>query len=196
MKIHKLVVGSLGTNCYIVSSKKGNAFVIDPGDEASKIKKFIFKEKLNVRFVVNTHGHIDHIKSDSELGLPVYVHKEDADMVSDPEKNHMVSFFGSFEPVVPERLLMDGDTLELDELNFEVIHTPGHTQGGICLSGQGVLFSGDTLFKNGVGRTDLPESSYAKMEKSLKKISKLDSGTIVYPGHGEETTIGEEFHRA
>lgn len=196
MKIHKLVVGSLGTNCYIVSSRKGNAFVIDPGDEASKIKKFISKEKLNVRFVVNTHGHIDHIKSDSELGFPVYVHKEDADMVSDPQKNHMVSFFGSFKPVVPERLLVEGDILELDELKFEVIHTPGHTQGGICLFGQGVLFSGDTLFKNGVGRTDLPESSYGLLERSLRKISKLGSGTIVYPGHGGETTIGVEFGSA
>lgn len=194
MKIFKLVVGSLGTNCYIVASEKSNAFVIDPGDEAVKIKNFLVQRKLTARFVVNTHGHIDHIKADAEMGLPVSLHQDDREMAVDPEKNMMTAFFGTFRPVTPERLLKDGDTVALDELEFKVIHTPGHTPGGICLSRKDVLFSGDTLFKDGIGRTDLPGSSERLMGESLKKLSSLAKNTIVYPGHGPETTIGDEFN--
>ena len=104
MKIFKLVVGSLGTNCYIVVSEKGNAFIIDPGDEAEKIKSFLAKRKLIARFVVNTHGHIDHIKADAEIALPVYLHQDDREMIVDPAKNMMTAFFGTFDPVTPEAL--------------------------------------------------------------------------------------------
>jgi glyoxylase-like metal-dependent hydrolase (beta-lactamase superfamily II) len=193
MDIHKLVVGDLGTNCYIVVSEKNNAFIIDPGDEADKIKKFLKAKKIAARFIVNTHGHIDHIKANASLGLPVYVSEDDRLMIADPAKNHMTVFFGSFEPVVPARLLKEGDTIELDELEFKVIHTPGHTPGGLCLLQGEVLFSGDTLFYHGIGRTDLPGSSDSAMSESLKKLSKLDGKTVCYPGHGPETTIGREF---
>ena len=193
MKIFKLVVGSLGTNCYIVVSQKNNAFIIDPGDEAAKIKNFLAKRKLTARFVVNTHGHIDHIKADAEIALPVYLHQDDREMIVDPTKNMMTAFFGTFDPVTPERLLKDGDTVALDELEFKVIHTPGHTPGCICLSGKDVLFSGDTLFKDGIGRTDLPGASEKLMQESLKKLSSLAENTVVYPGHGPETTIGNEL---
>jgi len=96
---------------------------------------------------------------------------------------------------VPGRLLKDADSVTLDELSFKVIHTPGHTAGCICLSGAGILFSGDTLFKNGIGRTDFPGASATDMKSSLERLSHLDKATIVYPGHGPETTIGREFSR-
>ncbi len=194
MKLDKLVVGNLATNCYIVSSQKGNAFVVDPGDEAGEIKKLLDKNKLKARFTVLTHGHIDHIKACTPLGLPVYMHKKDLAMVSNPANNHMTFFFGSFEPIAPQRFLKDKDELTLDELDFKVIHTPGHSPGSLCLSGCGILLSGDTLFKEGVGRTDIPGGSSKDLQDSLKKLSGLAGDTFVYPGHGQRTSIAEEFH--
>ncbi|MFH0877292.1 MAG: MBL fold metallo-hydrolase, partial [Candidatus Omnitrophota bacterium] len=176
-----------------VVSDKANAFIIDPGDEGKRIKDFLSKQKLTVRFAVLTHGHIDHFKAAADLGLPVYIHAKDAPFIQDPEINEMTSFFGTFVPIVPQRILKEGDVVELDELHFRVLNTPGHTPGGICLFADGVLFSGDTLFKNGMGRTDLPHGSYVFMVASLKKLSALDKTTVVYPGHGPQTTIGEEF---
>lgn len=192
MKIYKLEVGALATNCYVVASEKGRAFIIDPGDDAVKIKEILLAHGLEPAFIVNTHGHIDHIKANAELGLPVYAHQDEKDVIADPEKNMMTAFFGGFEGVVPERLLKDGDEILLDELAFSVIHTPGHTRGCICLSGGGVLFSGDTLFYAGVGRTDFPGASYAALSRSLDRLAQLDDAIRVYPGHGPETTIGRE----
>ena len=193
MKIHRVIVGSLQTNCYIVASEKKRAFVIDPGDDAAKITQCLKKNGLTPVFIVNTHGHIDHIKANASLKLPVFAHAADAEMISNPNKNNMTFFFGGFDPVMPERLLKEGDAVELDELSFRVIHTPGHTRGGMCLLGQGVLFSGDTLFRDGIGRTDFPGASEAAMQDSLKILSKLDGATVVYPGHGPDTTIAREL---
>ena len=192
MKIHRVAVGSLQTNCYIVASAENNALIVDPGDDAAKITQCLKKYSLTPKCIVNTHGHIDHIRANASLKLPVFAHEADREMISDPKKNNMSFFFGSFDPVEPSRLLKDGEVLELDELRFRVIHTPGHTAGGICLLGHGVLFSGDTLFKDGIGRTDFPGASGAAMQVSLKKLFKLDGATAVYPGHGPQTTIEEE----
>ncbi|MDD5019391.1 MAG: MBL fold metallo-hydrolase [Candidatus Omnitrophica bacterium] len=195
MKILTFVVGELGTNCYVVATRQGRAMVIDPGDETAVITQGLADHALTASLIVNTHGHIDHIAADAALGLPVSVHEDDAAMISDPEKNMMTMFFGTFEPVVPARLLRDGDDVVLDELMFKVIHTPGHTPGCICLFGHGVLFSGDTLFRDGIGRTDFPGASGRKMEESLKRLKSLPPETIVYPGHGPKTTIGREFSK-
>ncbi|MFB3919854.1 MAG: MBL fold metallo-hydrolase [Candidatus Velamenicoccus archaeovorus] len=193
MKVFSVVVGELKANCYIVSNSRGRAFVIDPGDDAGKIRRCLEDNGLEARFIVNTHGHIDHIKADVALGLPVYIHEEDLEIVSDPAKNITTIFFGTFEPVAQARLLRDGDKVTLDELTFTVIHTPGHTRGSVCLFGHGVLFSGDTLFRNGIGRTDYPGASSRKIEESLVRLSRLAAETIVYPGHGPQTTIGREL---
>ncbi len=193
MNIYKVVVGVIRTNCYIVASKKNRAFIIDPGDNADKIKRVISKNGLKAEFIVNTHAHIDHIKADAALGLPVYIHGLEKEPLSDPEQNLTASFLGSFVPVIPSRLLKDNDKIELDELEFTVIHTPGHTQGGICLYSNKILFSGDTLFLGGVGRTDFPGASFELLLNSLKKLSKLPSDTKVYPGHGSETNIEKEL---
>lgn len=193
MEIFKVVVGSLYTNCYIVASEKKRAFIIDPGDDVAKIRDVLDVHKLEAKFIVNTHGHIDHIKANADLKLPVYVHASERDLVSDPEKNLMSSFLGSFKPIVPARLLKDGDAIELDEMVFKVIHTPGHTRGCICLLSGGVLFSGDTLFRDGVGRTDFPGASHELLEQSLEKLSALAAAVRVYPGHGAETSLGREL---
>jgi len=193
MEIRRLVVGQIATNCYIVASKEKNAFIIDPGDDAAVIRKACATRKIRPRFIVNTHGHIDHIKANAALKLPVAVHEADSEMISRPEKNPMESFFGTFERVAPDRLLKEGDRLELDELVFEVWHTAGHSPGGICLVGHGVVFCGDTLFCNGVGRTDFPGASAEKLEESLRRLATLDDATVVYPGHGPKTTIGREL---
>ncbi len=193
MKIYRTVVGSLDTNCYIVASKENGAIIIDPGDEPEVISEVLSSHNLSPKIIIDTHGHIDHIKADAALKLPVYVHEQDWQMVSDPDRNLMTTFFGSFEPVQPARLLKDADIIELDELKIRVIHTPGHTMGCICLSVENVLFSGDTLFRDGVGRTDFPGSSHALLLESLKKISLLSSDTVVYPGHGPDTTVGREL---
>lgn len=192
MKIYKIEVGSLDTNCYVVATQKKRAFVIDPGDDIEKIREVLAANGLDAVFIVNTHGHIDHIKANAEFKLPVYVHQDEKDLVADPEKNIMTSFFGGFEGVEPARLLKDGDEIALDELVFSVIHTPGHTRGCICLLGGGVLFSGDTLFYAGVGRTDFPGASYSALRRSLDRLAQLDDAIRVYPGHGPETTIGRE----
>ncbi len=194
MKIDRLVVGELDTNCYVVSSQQDNAFIIDPGDEPQKIKEFLSEHKLKALFIVNTHGHFDHVGAAADLGLPVYIHEKDRVMISEPAKNVMSMFFKSFKPIEPDRLLRDGDTITLDELKFKVIHTPGHSPGSLCLYSDGVLFSGDTLFKFGVGRTDFPGANPKLMDESLKKLSRLESDIIVYPGHGPDTTIGREFN--
>lgn len=183
----------MSTNCYIVVSDQKNAFVIDPGDDADRIRSLIKKQALSPRFIVNTHSHYDHIRANAALKLPVYIFETEAEMVSDPQKNPSAVLFGSFEPVVVDRRLKDNDWVVLDELVFRVIHTPGHTMGSLCLLGHGVLFSGDTLFKNGIGRTDFPGASPEAMERSLKALALLDPATVVYPGHGPQTTIGREL---
>lgn len=194
MKIYKLVLGMLETNCYIIASGKGRALVIDPGDDAERINDFLAVHKLKPEATVNTHGHFDHVKADADLGLPVYIHEDDAAMVRDPADNIAAAMFGTFKPVEPARLLRDGDKITLDDLDMDVMHTPGHTPGGICLIASNVLFTGDTLFRDGIGRTDFPGASPELMERSLRRLAGLKSGLLVYPGHGPETTLGRELH--
>ena len=193
MMIKRIVVGSLQTNCYIVSSDNKDAFIIDPGDEADIIKKFIKDKKLKIHFIVNTHSHIDHIKADSELGFPIYIHKLDAPMLEDSGKNFSTYILGEFNVCKPARILNDGDIIKFGDLNIEIIHTPGHTPGGICLKIDKVVFTGDTLFRDGIGRTDLPDASHETIISSIKnRLLCLDDSLEIYPGHGELSTIGRE----
>ncbi len=187
MRIHTLIVGPIETNCYIVEDEGSKeAMIIDPGGEAEKIIKHLKNLQLRIRAIVITHGHFDHIganrKLKEKLNVPILMHENDV--------------FGlvTGDSPPPDSFLKEKDHFDVGDLKFEVIHTPGHTPGGISLycEKEKVVFTGDTLFAGTWGRTDLPYSSEEEMAKSLKKLLKLPPETKVYPGHGRPTTIGEE----
>jgi len=197
MILEKLVVGPLATNCYIVGSESGRqGMIIDPGDEANKILNRVKNLGLDIKYIVLTHGHLDHTGALKEVkeatGAEIAIHADDVSTLNDKS---LSLFFGISYPSSPSpnRLLKGGDSISIGKLSFAVIHTPGHTPGGICLLGEGVLFSGDTLFNYGVGRVDLPGGSYSQLMNSIQtKLMVLADEVIVYPGHGPKTTIGAE----
>ena len=197
MIVQTLPVGPMQANCYVLGCEKtGAAIVIDPGDEGARIISVINEQKLQLKLIVNTHGHVDHIVANADLkektSAPLCIHSADADMLVNPQKN--LSFFIG-APVTspgPDRLLAHGDILEVGELHLEVMHTPGHSQGSICLLGDDCIFTGDLLFAGGIGRYDFPGSSYTDLIDSLQKVIALDDALVVYPGHGPATTIGHE----
>ncbi len=193
-----LVVGELGANCYVVGCEKtGEAAVIDPGGDAEKIVGVINKKGLKLKYIINTHGHIDHIAGNDALkeatGAQVLIHELDGEMLTQARHNlsNMVGMPFQFKPA--DRLLKDGDTIEIGNIKLQVLHTPGHTRGGICLVGEGVVFSGDTLFNLSIGRTDFPGGDYDTIINSIKtKLLSLPDDTAVYPGHMGSSTIGYE----
>ena len=204
MRIHALSVGPLQACCYLVSPDKGpEAAVIDPGGDANLIVEQLRYRKLTPSLILLTHGHIDHIEAVAALkkafsDAQVCIHKNDASMLRDAGAA-LASFIGlPLEPCEPDRLLAEGDTLALGPHTIEVLHTPGHTRGGICLlvgqaDAPAILFSGDTLFAGGIGRTDFPGGSYTQLLDSIReRLFALPDETLVYPGHGEPSTIGEE----
>jgi glyoxylase-like metal-dependent hydrolase (beta-lactamase superfamily II) len=210
MIIEKIIVGEFQSNCYILGTEKKRAIIIDPGAEYQKIKIQLDKHKLKPTFVINTHGHIDHIGCDNEFCLPVYIHREDKDFLFSPDKNLSNIFSSPFILKCEVRTLEDKEILSLDEISLEVIHTPGHTPGSICLylvlpslmnqyptcaAGQeeDILFTGDTLFKNGIGRTDFPGADQRQLLDSMRKILlRFSDRTKILPGHGPQSYLGEE----
>jgi glyoxylase-like metal-dependent hydrolase (beta-lactamase superfamily II) len=201
MIIKMFTVGMLFTNCYIAACPETKqAIIIDPGfDSASKAEKifnFIEENTLKLKFIVNTHGHPDHICGNGivkrKFQTPILVHEKDAFMLGTLGKV-IAKFFG-FNSSSPsaDTLLKDGDHVEFGKLALKVMHTPGHSPGSISLIGENEVFTGDTLFAGSIGRTDLPQSSKSDMKESLKKLAALPEDFRVYPGHGPTTTIGEE----
>ncbi|MDP3791177.1 MAG: MBL fold metallo-hydrolase [Candidatus Omnitrophota bacterium] len=192
--VQKLEVGPMGANCYIVADNvTNNAFLIDPGGEPDRIKDALKKRGLSPKFIINTHGHGDHILGNGYFDIPVYVHRLEKDFLIDPNKNLSGMFGFFFKSPKATKLLEDGEKISLDNLKLEILHTPGHTPGGISIKLDGVVFTGDTLFAGAIGRTDLPEGSEELILKSIKeKLFVLDDDVVVYPGHGPKSTIGEE----
>ena len=192
IKVDRVVVGAIETNCYIVTCLiTGKSLVIDPGDDYPKIQQASAGRKISV--VLNTHGHIDHIKEDEKFGVPVYIHSYDKDCLTDAAKNLSVLFDSPITLDVETVILKDGDIIRLGEMVFKVIHTPGHSRGSVCFFIDNILFSGDTLFCGSYGRTDLPGGSEKDIFTSIQqKLLLLPSDTLVYPGHGEKTTIAQE----
>lgn len=192
--VDRLEVGPLGANCYIIADTVSkNACVIDPGGEPGRIKEILKKKGLNLKFIINTHGHGDHILANGYLNAPVYIHRLEKDFLTDPGKNLSGMFGFLFKGPEASRLLEDGDKVMLDGLELEIMHTPGHTPGGISIRLDGVVFTGDTLFAGSVGRTDLSEGDEVLLMRSIKeRLFKLDDDIIIYPGHGPESTIGNE----
>lgn len=201
MKTQMFTVGRLFTNCYVVSCEQtGEAIIIDPGfddkSEAEEIYSFLDANGLTLKFIVNTHGHPDHICGNGivkqSFNVPILIHESDAYMLG--KHNERVSVFFAFKTFSPpaDILLRNGDLVKFGRTALKVLHTPGHTRGSISLLGEKEVFVGDTLFARSIGRTDFPESSPQDMLVSLKKLASLPDYLTVYPGHGPTTTIGEE----
>ncbi|MCK8815978.1 MBL fold metallo-hydrolase [Natroniella sulfidigena] len=193
----RLSVGNLDVNCYIVADEETKeAVVIDPGAEANRILEIIDDNDFQVKYVINTHGHSDHIAANSDIieatKAELLIHEEDAEFLQNSELN-LSSFIGligqELDCPPADRLLKDGEEIEVGKLTFEVIHTPGHTPGGISLRVDDILFSGDTLFAMGVGRVDLPRSSHQALRDSINKILAIKEDLKLYPGHGPSSTL-------
>ena len=194
MKIITKSVGILSANCHIIIEDDG-AIVIDPGGNPELIFPELKGKKLY--YIINTHGHYDHIGANNDLkayfDTKLLIHKDDYEMLVNPELNLSVMVDAQFISVLPDVLLDDGDELEFFDHKLEIIHTPGHTKGSICIKIGKILFSGDTLFYHSIGRTDLPGGNFEKLKESIKKkLYILDDDILVYTGHGPNTTIGEE----
>lgn len=188
IEVKKFVVGPLSTNCYILYETSSRyAVMIDPGAEDPKIEKFIEEEKITLMAILLTHGHFDHIMGvdyySKKFSIPVYIHEFDYPMLLDPVKNHS-AFFGMPFSFEGKATLIDKEkSIFIGPFSLNVIETPGHTKGSICILTSDYLFSGDTLFVDSIGRTDFPESEPLKMKASLKKLLTLEEDIIIHPGH-------------
>ena len=200
MFLKRLVIGALETNCYLIACvKTKKAAVIDPGGEEGTdlILNLLQKNNFNLKYIINTHGHIDHIAGNNSLKAKtqalLLIHRLDADMLVDANKNFSSLMGKEICSPPTDKFLEEGDEITLGILKLTVIHTPGHTPGGISLVLNNIVFTGDTLFAESIGRTDLPGGSYQDLQKSIKeKLLVLSDDTIIYPGHGPDSTIGEE----
>jgi len=203
MKIKKLLVGPLQANCYVVWDKDGGrAAIIDPGGDPEEIISVVDDEKLKPVVLINTHGHIDHIAANRAIkeryDIPLLIHREDSASLTDPGLNLSAMGFGQLDSPPSDRELQDGDEIPVGEIMLKVISTPGHTPGGICLlisrSDQpDVIITGDTLFAGGVGQTDFPGGSWDLLMESIRnRLLSFPDETIILPGHGPHSTIGEE----
>jgi hydroxyacylglutathione hydrolase len=191
MQIKAFNVGVLSTNCYVVNCPETKeAIIIDPGfdasHEAEQIVRYVESAALKVKFIVNTHGHSDHIRGNRVLkkkyGVPVCIHEYDA---------HCLNGLG--ENIAPANIMLEEkDLLKFGQMKLKVMHTPGHTPGGVSLVGENLVFTGDTLFAGGIGRIDFPGGSERDMKLSLEKLLCLPDNYVVYPGHGAVSTMGEE----
>ena len=197
--IKKISVGvMMQTNCYILYDEgTKEAIVIDPGYEDKDITDFICENGLKVNLIYLTHCHFDHIFGVDWLkkciNVPVVCLAEEKENLMNEDINLGKAIIQKAVMVTPDKVVADGDKIDVGNLKFKVLHTPGHTSGSSSLYGGGILISGDTLFKGTYGRCDLPTGSLYEMTKTLKeKIFKLPDNTVVYPGHGEITTIGAE----
>jgi len=192
--VEPIVVGELDTNCYVLAGKNSKeAVVIDPGADADSITAVLDRKGLKLNSIILTHGHFDHIGALDDFDVPVYVHADDLEFMKNSSMNLSSGFGVDKKFDARFKVLTDGEIISVADLKIFVIHTPGHTPGGICLKTGSMLFSGDTLFRNGIGRTDLPGGSFEQISRSIKeKIFTLNDSLIVFPGHGPATTVKEE----
>ncbi len=198
MLFHQLSLGRLGTNCYVLANESSKAAaIIDAPTNADAILDFFKERGYTLTDIVLTHGHYDHILALSALkeatGAKISIHENGVSFLTDSTYNLCHYVGHTWTPMTPDRLLHNGDILNLGGEEFQVLHTPGHTADSICLCGNGILLSGDTLFRGSVGRADFPTGNLQQEIASIqKKLMCLPDGTPVYPGHGPATTIGAE----
>ena len=199
LKMIKMVLGSVNTNCYLLyNADTKETLIVDPADSAPAIEKKCHENGLKPVAILLTHGHFDHILACSQLkgkfGINIYAHEDEAELLADGELNLSENWMGLCK-VVPDVLLKDNQILELAGFEIKVIHTPGHTKGGVCyyFEDNKILMSGDTLFLESFGRTDFPGSSTRDIVRSIcQKLLVLPDDVKVYPGHDDPTTIGYE----
>lgn len=198
MVIHKLTLGVFGVNNFLVHSPNSSrAILIDACDDPGSILAKISELNLELVYLINTHGHGDHIAGNEtiirETGAKLMIHPSDEPYLTDPGLN-LSSFMGfELKSPPPDRLLNEGDVVELEDIRLTVLHTPGHTPGNITLYSEGDAFVGDVIFRESIGRTDFPGSSHHQLIQTIRtKIYTLPDDTVLYSGHGPETTVGHE----
>lgn len=198
MIVENLTVGPLQANCYIAASEQtGAGVIVDPGGDAELIRHAIRSRKANIEWILLTHAHFDHVGALNgvrrAVAAPVAMHR--AELPNLREAARAASLLGLHieQPADPERFLQDGETVDGKGYSVQVVHTPGHTTGGVCFYVDDVLFSGDTVLASSVGRTDFPGGSHSQLIDSIRsKILTLPSETRILPGHGPATTVGDE----
>ncbi len=202
MKIDRLILGEFETNCYVLRSSEAvkECLIVDAGLGAEKLIKLLHEDKLNPVSIVLTHGHIDHIEGVSALraefpDIKVYIHKLDAEMLTEPYTNLSAMTGAAFSVEPADFLLEEQSVIEQADIKLSVLHTPGHTPGGICLycEDEGIVFTDDALFADSIGRTDFPNGNMEQLLQGIReKLFTLPDETKVYPGHGPMTTIAHE----
>ncbi|MBW1988516.1 MAG: MBL fold metallo-hydrolase [Deltaproteobacteria bacterium] len=198
MIIKELVVGPIASNCYILGCESTkNAVVIDPGDEPHRILMELAKDELTAKYILNTHGHFDHVGGNAKLkevtGAELMIHEADAPMLT--QLSNMARMWGMRveNSPPPDRFLTEGMEITFGDCTLKVLHTPGHSPGGVTFLSPAGVFAGDLLFAGSIGRTDFPGGSHETLIRSVKeKLFVLPDDTKVYPGHGPATTVGRE----
>ena len=197
VKIHTLVVGRLQTNCYVLQSRD-TSIVVDPGDEPKRILLFLKDLGVGTTKIIATHTHFDHVLGvndvRAELKVPFVIHHDDLQMLESMQSRvRQIMGFTVPPPPKVDQFLKDGERISFGDEQVNVIHTPGHSPGSVSLAGDGFVLTGDALFNQSIGRTDLPGGDFDTLVDSIKnRLFKLDDDVIVYPGHGPETSIGDE----
>jgi len=200
MFIETLVVGPLQENSYVLAcDETKEAVIFDPGAEADRIYQIVASHGFSLKYVLTTHGHPDHVGAVADIveqtGAPFLMHQKDMYLIEGFDSDPIRVFLSARTPPVPDRFFQDNEAIAVGSLTLKVLHTPGHTPGSVCFLMNKVLISGDTLFANSIGRTDLPGGNYQQLLMSIhQRLLPLDDGTTVYSGHGSPTTIGHERH--
>jgi len=198
MKIDTITVGPLQTNCYLISDPESNeALVIDPGSDAETIIDSIVKQKLNVKYIIATHCHIDHVAEaktvQDHFDVPFLIHENEVTLLDTLESNNGLFGITVYGRPKTGDFLQHSQTITVGSNKGKILFTPGHSPGGVCISFPGYVFAGDSLFRNSIGRTDLPGGNYNQLIESIhNQLFTLADDTIVYPGHGPETSIKHE----
>jgi len=198
IEVRGLIVGAFQENCWVIGNRRtGEAICIDPGEQADDILHMASEMGVTIKMIANSHAHLDHVLGvrgvQSADNAQFLLHEADLDILQGAAESAARFGMDVEQPPDPDHYIDDEQRVEVDGVQLQVIHTPGHTRGSVCFYGHGVLFSGDTLFRNSIGRTDLPGGDYAQeMSSIVDKLLMLPDDTIVLPGHMDQTTLGAE----